>query len=183
MSTVVSIVETPVDTIATDSRSGGQEKRPGSQSGEPLSPIRLLLAGLGLDASAHRMVSQLADRAIDIRLVTFHGYVHDQEMLLARQVRAADDHPARWRACPRATGAESRSSQDLAFSLSEFRRAFSNIRGPRHRGRVVPAAVRAIRPVLRAIRAVSIFGPSDTRNAVLYASCGLRVVAREAGNL
>ena len=37
------------------------------------------------------MVSQLADRAIDIRLVTFHGYVHDQEMLLARQVRAADD--------------------------------------------------------------------------------------------
>lgn len=37
------------------------------------------------------MVSQLADRAIDIRLVTIHGYVHDQEMLLARQVRAADD--------------------------------------------------------------------------------------------
>jgi len=27
----------------------------------------------------------------NIRLVTFHGYVHDQEMLLARQVRAADD--------------------------------------------------------------------------------------------
>ena len=37
------------------------------------------------------MVSQLADRAIDIRLVTFHAQVHDQEMLLARQVRAADD--------------------------------------------------------------------------------------------
>ena len=37
------------------------------------------------------MVSQLADRAINTRLVTFHGYVHDQEMLLARQVRAADD--------------------------------------------------------------------------------------------
>ena len=37
------------------------------------------------------MVSQLADRAIDIRLATFHGYAHDQEMLLARQVRAADD--------------------------------------------------------------------------------------------
>lgn len=51
----------------------------------------MVLVGLGLDAGAHRMVSQLADRAIDIRLVTFHGYVHDQEMLLARQVRAADD--------------------------------------------------------------------------------------------
>jgi len=37
------------------------------------------------------MVPQLADRAIDIRLVTFHGYVHDQEMPLARQVRAADN--------------------------------------------------------------------------------------------
>ena len=37
------------------------------------------------------MVSYLAARAIDIRLVTFHGYVHDQEMLLARQVRAVDD--------------------------------------------------------------------------------------------
>ena len=32
---------------------------------------------VGLDASAHRMVSYLADRAIDVRLVTFHGYVHD----------------------------------------------------------------------------------------------------------
>ncbi len=37
------------------------------------------------------MVPYLADRAIEIRLVTFHGYVNDQEMLLARQVRAADD--------------------------------------------------------------------------------------------
>ncbi|MCY3676531.1 MAG: hypothetical protein OXH66_02910 [Gemmatimonadetes bacterium] len=51
----------------------------------------MVLVGLGLDASAHQMVSQLAERAIDIRLVTFHGYVHDQEMLLAMQVRAADD--------------------------------------------------------------------------------------------
>ena len=49
------------------------------------------LVGLGPDASAHRMVSYLADRAIDIRLVTFHGYVHAHEILLARQVRAADD--------------------------------------------------------------------------------------------
>ncbi len=51
----------------------------------------MVLVGLGLDASAHRVVSDLADRAIDIRLVTFHGYVNDQEMLLARQVRVAAD--------------------------------------------------------------------------------------------
>ena len=62
-----------------------------TRSVKSLRPVRMIPVGLGLDASAHRMVSQLADRAIDIRLVTFHGYVHDQEMLLARQVRAADD--------------------------------------------------------------------------------------------
>ena len=72
-------------------RIGDFEEWYGSQRGESLRPVRMVLAGLGLDASAHRMVSQLADRAIDIQLVIFHGYVHDQEMLLARQVRAADD--------------------------------------------------------------------------------------------
>ena len=72
-------------------RIGDFEEWYGSQRGESLRPIRMVLVGLGLDASAHRMVSYLADRAIDIRLLTFHGYVNDQEMLLARQVRAADD--------------------------------------------------------------------------------------------
>ena len=51
----------------------------------------MVLVGLGLDVSAHRMVSYLADRSVDIRLVTFHGYMHGGGMLLARQVRAADD--------------------------------------------------------------------------------------------
>ena len=51
----------------------------------------MVLVGLGLDVSAHRMVAYLADRGVDIRLVTFHGYMHGGGMLLARQVRAADD--------------------------------------------------------------------------------------------
>ena len=51
----------------------------------------MVLVGLGLDVSAHRMVVYLADRGIDIRLLTFHGYVHRDGILLARQVRAADD--------------------------------------------------------------------------------------------
>lgn len=63
----------------------------GSQRGESIRPVGMVLVGLGLDVSAHRMVSYLADRGIDIRLVTFHGYVHGDAMLLARQVRAADD--------------------------------------------------------------------------------------------
>ena len=72
-------------------RIGDSDECYGSQSAESRRPIRMLLVGLGLDTSAHRMVSQLVDRAIDIRLVTFHGHVHDQAMLLPRQVRAADD--------------------------------------------------------------------------------------------
>ncbi|MYC91066.1 MAG: hypothetical protein F4X15_06295 [Gemmatimonadetes bacterium] len=72
-------------------RMGDFEEWYGSQRGESLRPVRMVPVGLGLDAIPHRMVSQLADRAIDILLVTFHGYVHDHEMLLARQVRAADD--------------------------------------------------------------------------------------------
>ena len=69
----------------------------GSQREESIRPIKMVLVGLGLDVSAHRMVSYLADRGIDIRLVTFHGYVHGGGMLLAKQVRLADD--------PRPTGA------------------------------------------------------------------------------
>ena len=62
-----------------------------SQRGESIRPVRMVLVGLGLDGSAHRMVSYLADRGVDIRLLTFHGYMHDGGILLARQVRAADD--------------------------------------------------------------------------------------------
>lgn len=70
---------------------GDFEEWYGSQRGESIRPVKMVLVGLGLDVSAHRMVSYLADRGIDIRLVTFHGYVHGGGMLLARQVRAADD--------------------------------------------------------------------------------------------
>ena len=70
-------------------RIGDFEEWYGSQRGESIRPVRMVLVGLGLDASAHRMVSYLADSGIDIRLVTFHGYMHDDGMLLARQVRAA----------------------------------------------------------------------------------------------
>ncbi len=63
----------------------------GSQRGESIRPIRMVLVGLGLDVSAHRMVSYLADRGVDIRLVTLHGYVHGGGMLLAKQARATDD--------------------------------------------------------------------------------------------
>ena len=58
---------------------------------DALRPVRMVLVGLGMDMSAHRIVAYLAERGIDIRLLTFHGYMHGDSMLLARQVRTAED--------------------------------------------------------------------------------------------
>ena len=73
-----------------------------SQAGDALRPVRMVLVGLGTDVSAHRMVAYLAEGGIDIRLLTFHGYMHGDSMLLARQVRTAEDPPyapAHWAEC------------------------------------------------------------------------------------
>ena len=63
----------------------------GSQGGDAIKPVRMVLVGLGIDTSARRMVAYLADRGIDIDLLTFHGYLHGDELLLARQARARND--------------------------------------------------------------------------------------------
>ena len=55
----------------------------------PVNPIQMALVGLGADANARRMVDYLAERGVDIGIVTFHGYVHDDDILLARHA----DHP------------------------------------------------------------------------------------------
>ena len=62
-----------------------------NQPGDRIRPIRMVLVGLGIDESAHRMVAYLAGRDIDIRLLTFHGYTLGDNLLLARQVRTAED--------------------------------------------------------------------------------------------
>ena len=63
----------------------------GSQGGDSIKPVRMVLVGLGIDTSASRMVAYLADRGIEIELLTFHGYVHGDGLLLARQVRTPED--------------------------------------------------------------------------------------------
>lgn len=47
---------------------------------------RVVLVGLGVDERAKRMVAFLAQCELDISLITFHGFQHGSEMLLARQV-------------------------------------------------------------------------------------------------
>ena len=51
-----------------------------------LLPPRLVLVGLGVDARAERMARFLAEGGIDISVLTFFGFEHSGETLLARQV-------------------------------------------------------------------------------------------------
>ena len=62
------------------------ENRDGQELSE-LRPIRLYLVGLGVDDTTTRMVRFLADGGIDISLLTFLGFRHGGQTLLARQVQ------------------------------------------------------------------------------------------------
>ena len=57
------------------------------ESLEGLRPLRMCLVGLGADEATERMTTFLAENSImDISLITFHGYMHDGKLLLARLV-------------------------------------------------------------------------------------------------
>ena len=51
-----------------------------------LTPLRMVLVGLGVDETTERMVNFLARRGVDISLLTFHGFEQDGKTLFARQV-------------------------------------------------------------------------------------------------
>ncbi len=82
--------------IAEHSGSGGVEEiddfeewyleRFGESELSGLLPPRLVLVGLGVDTRAERMARFLADGGIDISVLTFFGFEHSGETLLARQV-------------------------------------------------------------------------------------------------
>ena len=59
-----------------------------------LLPPRLVLVGLGVDARAERMARFLAEGGIDISVLTFFGFGHSGETLLARQVEVERDETA-----------------------------------------------------------------------------------------
>lgn len=54
---------------------------------ELLRPTRMALVGLGADENATRMVNYLRDKGVSIALMTFYGYHHNGQTLLARQVQ------------------------------------------------------------------------------------------------
>lgn len=66
------------------------ERFEGNDLGDLLPP-RLVLVGLGVDARAERMARFLSEGGIDISVLTFFGFRHSGETLLARQVEVARD--------------------------------------------------------------------------------------------
>ena len=53
---------------------------------ESLRPLRMFLVGLGTDDTTERMVNFLANRNVDILLLTFHVFTYEGKTLLVRQV-------------------------------------------------------------------------------------------------
>lgn len=62
-----------------------------------LMPLRLFLVGLGVDDRTERMVNFLADKGVDISLLTFHGFEQDGKTLMARlmPVESHGESPSR----------------------------------------------------------------------------------------
>ena len=90
-------VESLAEHISNHSGSGGIDKidnfagwydeRWTGQELRELRPTKLFLVGLGVDDTTFRMVRFLAGGGIDISLLTFLGFTHAGQTLLARQVQ------------------------------------------------------------------------------------------------
>ena len=86
--------------ISKNSGSGGiesiidfEEWYLGNSNGKELTelkPIRMALVGVGIDENATRMVNFLADRDVDISLLSFSAYLHHDRTLLAKQVQQVE---------------------------------------------------------------------------------------------
>lgn len=82
-----------------------------------LLPPRMVLVGLGVDARAERMARFLQAGGIDITVLTFYGFQHGGETLLARQVEV--EHDSQPNSRRRGYKSPSEKRQDLADNLSE----------------------------------------------------------------
>ena len=54
----------------------------------------VVLVGLGADERTRRMVDYLSEGGLDISLVTFHAFVKNDKMFLARQVETPPRRPS-----------------------------------------------------------------------------------------
>ena len=81
-----------------------------AESLDSLLPLRAFLVGLGVDDRTERMVNFLADKGMDITLLTFYGVKQDGKTLLARQVRVQGDGETETRTGTRRLSREERRS-------------------------------------------------------------------------
>ena len=56
-----------------------------------LLPPRMVLVGLGVDPVAERMARFISGGSVDLSVVSFHGFAHGQEKVLARQLEVDSD--------------------------------------------------------------------------------------------
>ena len=66
-----------------------------SFEGHSLKPVRMALVGLGVDDNATRIVTFLAERGVEIDLMTFHAFEHGGQTLLARHVELESSTPVK----------------------------------------------------------------------------------------
>ena len=79
-----------------------------AESLDSLLPLRAFLVGLGVDDKTKRMVNFLAEKGMDITLLTFYGFEQDGKTLLARQVRVQGDDEVETRTGTRRPSREER---------------------------------------------------------------------------
>ncbi len=58
-------------------------------------PTKVVLVGLGIDSATERMARWLNAAGVDISAITFQGFNHSGETLLARQVEVSAEEPGR----------------------------------------------------------------------------------------
>ena len=103
----------------------------GEQFGEleALKPLRLFLVGLGVDATTERMVRFLAENsAMDISLLTFHGFDQDGKTLLAKQVEVKPEDVRVARRIKRKSRAEREEILKAKLGRSEVAGLFDEVK-------------------------------------------------------
>ena len=123
--------------IAEHSGSGGIEKIDGfvewyedrfaENELSDLLPPRLTLVGLGVDERAERMAKFLSKGGIDITVLTFHGFEHGGETLLARQVEVERDTAVRTGQRTYRSAAERRLKLQERLAELGLERLFANV--------------------------------------------------------
>ena len=91
-----------------------------------LLPPRMVLIGFGIDEAAERMARFVSAGAVDLSVITFHGFCRDGETLLARQIEVSPDggnpHPHA------TTTAEKRQALRYYLKEHDYEQLFDRVR-------------------------------------------------------